>query len=228
MNVLESTLRDLGKALGGNFSGSQLEGIKDTIITYAIASAVANAIGGAFPGGVAVVATLVQSGLTVALFMKINRLLNVNFQENVVKVIAAAFATGIVANASTLIIYYAAAAVISLIPVIGSAVAATANAAMGYIYMYVAAVIYLKLVSFLAQPDGTIRTPEADEAKRIIAQIMERTDMKELVKEGRDSYKQAEQNGSIEKAMNHRRCPNCQAPIEEGQKFCSNCGSALC
>lgn len=216
MNVLESTLRDLGKALGGNFSGSQLAGIKDSILSFAVASAVANAIGGAFPGGIAVVATLVQSGLTVALFMKINRLLNVNFQENVVKVIAAAFATGIVANASTLIIFYAAAAVINFIPVIGSAVAATANAAMGYIYIYVAAVIYLKLVSLLAQPDGTIRTPEASEAKRIIAEIMERTDMKELVKEGKNSYKQAEQDGSIAKAMNNRRCPNCQTPVEEG------------
>ena len=228
MNVLEKTLRDLGNALGGNFSGSQLEGIKDAIRYFAIASAVANAIGGAFPGGVAVVATVVQTGMTVALYMKINRHLNVNFQENMVKVIAAAFATGIIANASTLIIFYAAAAAISFIPILGSAIAATANAAMGYIYIYVAAVIYLKLISLLARPDGTIRTPDATEAKRIIAEIMASTDMKELVQEGRSSYKQAEQDGSITEAMNHRRCPNCQTPVEEGQRFCSNCGSALC
>ena len=227
MNVLESSLRELGRALGGNFSGSQLEGIKDSIRAFAIASAVANAIGGWIPGGVAFVATVVQSGITVALFMKINRLLNVNFQENMVKVIAAAFATGIVANASGLIILYAAAAVIGLIPVLGSAIAATANAAMGYIYIYVAAVIYLKLVSFLAQPNGSIRTPDAAEAKRIIAEILESTDMKELVQEGRNSFKQAEQDGSIADAMQHRRCPNCGSSVKDGQRFCSNCGCAL-
>ena len=45
MNILEETLRDLGHALEGDLSGTQLAGIQDTIHNYAIAAAVAGAAG---------------------------------------------------------------------------------------------------------------------------------------------------------------------------------------
>ncbi len=227
-SILTSTLKELARAMSGDMSGTQLESIQATIKKFAIASAVANAIGGAIPGGVSVVASLVQTGMVVATFIQINRILNVSVQENIVKVMAVAFATGLVANASTMIVYYAAAAVISFIPIWGSAVAATASAAMGYIYIYVAAVVYLKLITNFVQPDGSIRISTPDEAKRIINDIMQKTDLSSIIKEGSSSYKQAEGTGEIEKAMKNPRCPSCGAKINKGQKFCSECGTVLC
>lgn len=226
-SILSSTLKDLARALSGNLSGTQLESIKDTIRRFAIYSAVANAVGGAIPGGVAVVATLVQVGLVAATFSQICRILNISIEKNMVKVMAVAFATGLVANASTVLMYYAASAVISFIPILGSALAATANAAIGYIYIYVAAIVFLKLITKFAQPDGNINIPNQEEAQRVIKEIMSKTDLESIIKEGSASYKQAKNAGEIEKAMKDPRCPSCGAKISAGQKFCSNCGCAL-
>jgi hypothetical protein len=38
----------------------------------------------------------------------------------------------------------------------------------------------------------------------------------------------ANAEGKIDAAIKHRQCPNCHAEVSEGQKFCSECGSALC
>jgi len=227
MNLLQSTLQEIGRAMQGNLSGSQLVGIQDTIKRFAITSAVAGAVSGVVPGA-SLLALLTQTGLVWATYVKINQQLGISMKENTARFIASAIGTNIITNAGMLILSYAAAAIVSFIPILGQAAAAAAGAAMGYILIYVAAVIYLKLIVELVQPDGSINVEETVDTKRIIKRIVEENNLKDIIKEGRDEFKQAKKSGAIDDAIKNRRCPSCGEPVTAGQKFCSRCGSALC
>ena len=227
MNILEETLRDLKNALQGNLSGTQISSAQETIHHYAIAAAVAGAISGVVPGVAGLLAIATQTGLVWATYVKVNQTLGISMKEHTAKFLGSAIATNLITSVGTLILSYALAAIISFIPIFGQAMAATANAAMGYIVIYACAIIYLKLITDLVRPDGTIEVPETDDTKHIIQDIIRRNDMARIITEGRDKYKKAKSEGAIDNAIKHRRCPSCQAPVEPGQKFCSNCGSAL-
>ena len=68
MNILQETLHTLGKALGGDMSGTQLESVQSTIRHYAIAAAVASVVSAAVPGVAGLVAMATQTGLILATF----------------------------------------------------------------------------------------------------------------------------------------------------------------
>jgi len=228
MNILEETINDLKNALQGNLSGTQIASAQTTIRNYAIAAAVTGAIAGTVPGLAGILAMLAQTGLVWATYVKINQTLGISMKEHTAKFLGSAIASNIVTNVGTMLISYAAAAIISLIPIFGQAIAATANAAIGYIFIYTCAIIYLKFITDLVRPDGTIEVAESDDTKHIIKDIIKRNNMEKIISEGRDNYKKAKKDGIIDDAIKHRRCPSCGSPIEDGQKFCSACGSALC
>ena len=228
MNILEETINDLKNALQGNLSGTQISSAQETIRNYAIAAAVAGAIAGTVPGLAGILAMLAQTGLVWATYVKINQTLGISMKEHTAKFLGSAIASNIITNVGALLISYAAAAIIALIPILGQALAATANAAIGYIFIYTCAIIYLKLITDLVRPDGTIEVAETDDTKHIIKEIIKRNNMEQVIREGRDNYKKAKNDGIIDAAIKHRRCPNCGSPVTDGQKFCSNCGSALC
>ena len=228
MNILEETINDLKNALQGNLSGTQISSAQETIRNYAIAAAVAGAIARTVPGLAGILAMLAQTGLVWATYVKINQTLGISMKEHTAKFLGSAIASNIITNVGALLISYAAAAIIALIPILGQALAATANAAIGYIFIYTCAIIYLKLITDLVRPDGTIDVAETDDTKHIIKEIIKRNNMEQIIREGRDNYKKAKNDGIIDAAIKHRRCPNCGFPVTDGQKFCSNCGSALC
>ena len=143
MNILEETLRDLGHALEGDLSGTQLAGIQDTVHSYAVAAAVAGAVSGAIPGIAGIAAMTTQTGLVWATYVKINKTLGISMQEHTAKFLGSAIATNLITYVCKLIIAYAAAAIISFIPILGQAMAATAYAAIGYIVIYACAIFYL-------------------------------------------------------------------------------------
>ena len=104
---------------------------------------------------------------------------------------------------------------------------AAIDAALGYIIIYVAAVIYLQVITKMMQPDGTLKVPEEDDTKHIIEALIKQSNLKDLIKEGRDSYKKAKADGSLDNAKKNPKCPGCGVDVKPGQKFCSNCGTAL-
>lgn len=226
MNVaplLARAFKDLDKSMQGTLNGTQLESIKETISNYAIAAAVASAVAGAIPGVAGVVAALTQAGFVWATYVKINKTLGISMSENTAKFIGSAIVTNLVTNCGALLLAYAAACVVAFIPGVGVA----ANAILGYVIVYVAAIIYLKLITRLMKPDGTLHVNESDDTKHIIKEIIKDSNIKEMVEEGRDAYKQAKKNGDIDRAKNNPKCPGCGAEVKPGQKFCSECGARI-
>jgi len=219
--------KGLNEAMKGSLDGTKIESIKETINNYAIASALASMASGMIPGVAGVVAALTQAGFVWVTYVKINKTLGISMSENTAKFIGSAIVTNIVTNAGAMMLAYAGAAIISFIPIIGQIAAVTINGALGYIIIYAAAVIYLNLISELMMPDGSLKVAENDDTKHIIQKIINESNMEDIIKEGRNSYKKAKADGSIDNAKKHPKCPGCGTNVKPGQKFCSECGSAL-
>lgn len=219
--------KGLNEAMKGSLDGTQLESIKETINNFAIASALACMASGMIPGVAGVVAALTQAGFVWATYVKINKTLGISMSENTAKFIGSAIVTNIITNAGAMLLAYAGAAIISFIPILGQVAAVAICGALGYIIIYVAAVLYLMLITELMLPDGSLKVKEDDDTKHIIQDIIKKNHLEDIIKEGRNSYKKAKADGSLDKAKNNPKCPGCGTDVKPGQKFCSNCGTAL-
>lgn len=219
--------RGLNEAMKGTLDGSKIENIKETINAFAIASAIASMAAGAIPGVAGVVAALTQAGFVWATYIKINKTLGISMSEHTAKFIASAIVTNIITNAGALLLAYAGAAIISCIPVIGQVGSSVIDGALGFIIIYVAAIIYLNLITEMVQSNGSIKVAESDDTKHIIQDIIKKNNLEDMIKEGRNAYKKAKADGSIDQAKKNPKCPGCGADVRPGQKFCSSCGTAL-
>ena len=160
--------KGLNDSMKGTLDGTKIESIKETINNFAIASALASMAACVIPGVAGVVAALTQAGFVWATYVKINQTLGISMSENTAKFLGSAILTNIVTCSGALLVSYAGAAVLSFIPIWGQVASAAIDAALGYIIIYVAAVIYLQLISKMMQPDGTLKVPKEEDTKHII------------------------------------------------------------
>lgn len=218
---------DLDKAMQGTLNGTKIAGISETISHYALASAVASMLAAVIPGGGGLVAALAQAGFVWATYVKINKTIGLSMSEETAKFLGNAIATNIITNFGALLVSHVLAGIISLIPVAGSALAAASEAAIGYCLIYAASYIYLKLITRVVKPDGSINVSDKESTKKAIEEIMEREDMKGLFKEGAKQFKEAKRNGDFEAAKKAHNCPNCGTSYTPGDHFCSVCGQDL-
>lgn len=230
MNIapfLAKACQELDKAMQGTLDGTKIACISETISGYAIAAAIASGVAGVAPGFAGVAAALTQAGFVWATYVKINKTLDISMSENTAKFIGSAIVTNLITSAGAFVGVLIGSSILSVIPVAGQAAAIALNAALGYVIVYVSAIIYLKLISRMMQPDGTLKVSASDDTKHIIHDIIKESNIKDLIKEGKASYKKAKENGSIDKAKNAKMCPRCGTEVKEGQRFCSECGTAL-
>ncbi len=225
--ALAKTLQDLDRSMRNSLDGTKIENIKNTIGDYAIAAAVASGVAGVAPGFAGVAAALTQAGFVWATYVQINKTLDISMSENTAKFIGSAIVTNLVTSAGAFIAILIGSSILSMVPVLGQAAAIALNAGLGYTIIYVSAIIYLKLITRMMQPDGTLHVAESDDTKHIIRDIINGSNLKDLIKEGKASYKQAKEDGSIDKAKNAKKCSKCGAVVKDGQRFCSECGHKL-
>ena len=225
--ALAKALQDLDRSMRNSLDGTKIENIKNTIGDYAIAAAVASGVAGVAPGFAGVAAALTQAGFVWATYVQINKTLDISMSENTAKFIGSAIVTNLVTSAGAFIAILIGSSILSMVPVLGQAAAIALNAGLGYTIIYVSAIIYLKLITRMMLPDGTLHVAESDDTKHIIRDIINGSNLKDMIKEGKVSYKQAKEDGSIDKAKNAKKCSKCGAEVKAGQKFCSECGSKL-
>lgn len=225
--ALAKALQDLDRSMRNSLDGTKIDNIKNTIGDYAIAAAVASGVAGVAPGFAGVAAALTQAGFVWATYVQINKTLDISMSENTAKFIGSAIVTNLVTSAGAFIAILIGSSILSMVPVLGQAAAIALNAGLGYTIIYVSAIIYLKLITRMMQPDGTLHVAESDDTKHIIRDIINGSNLKDLIKEGKASYKQAKEDGSIDKAKNAKKCSKCGAVVKDGQRFCSECGHKL-
>lgn len=225
--MLYMSLKNLNDTALNSLNGTKIEEIKDTVNNYAISAAVLGAAADVIPGAGGILAALAQTGLIWALYVKINETLGISIAEHTIKFIGSAIATNIITNAGYLIVAYAAAAVMSAIPIFGQAGSAVTHLALGYILIYTAAVVYVNFLTHTFKTKGSFNVDDSDDTKKAIKATVKDSNVKEIIKEGKDAFKEAKANGDIERAKNNPKCPRCGSPIKPGQKFCTECGLPL-
>lgn len=225
--MLYTAFKNLNEVAGDTLNGTGIESIKDTVNTFAITAALLGAAADVVPGVGGILAALAQTGLVWALYVKINNTLGISISEHTIKFIGSAILTNIITNAGYLIIAYAAAAVMSFIPIFGQAGSAVTHLALGYILIYASAVVYLNFLTHTFKANGSFNIDESDKTKQNIKDVVNRSNVKEIIKEGKNAFKEAKDNGEFERAKKDMRCPRCGEKITIAQDYCTSCGLKL-
>lgn len=210
-----------------HLSGEKRDEIIETVKEFAVYSAAAAIAANILPEAGGILAAVTQTALVWVLYVKINKVIGLEMSENIAKFIGSAMLTNISLNAGSLLVSYAGAVAVSFIPLVGQLAAAAVEATLGYMLIYVAAVLYLIFLAKIFKTKGKVEVTGDSKDKEIIKGVIRNTNLKDLLKEAKNNYKTAKSNGEIDRASKNLKCPMCGEPIDGKKAFCTNCGTKL-
>lgn len=223
--LIYAAYTELTKTARGTLKGTKIEDITNTIEKFAIFSAVA-ATTAAIPNVGGVISMISQTGLVWGTYIAINKQLGISMSDNLAKFIGSAMLTNLATNAASYLVAYIGAGILSLLP-ISNILSIALLAVMGYVLIYASAILYLKLLTEVMRTKGTFNLDESDATKNMIKNVVKNSNVKEIIKEGRNAFKEAQKNGQFQAAKDNPTCPHCGETIKPGQKFCSRTGAQL-
>ena len=179
-------------------SQAQAEKAAATIQTCSIAAAVAGVGSGWLPGAGSLVASAAWVAAIWGMYIKINKDLGITLSNNVLKSLASAFLTNIIAAAGALILAMAAAFVLSFIPGLGTASAIAIDGLLGYVTVFASGILYIKLLTKVMKAKGTFTISE-DEVKSLADEISNDSDIKGIIREAKESFKNEKDQGTFKK-----------------------------
>ena len=197
-HYLALALRALEQAQENYIRNEKLEAVADTIHGCAIAAAIAGVGSGWLPGAGALVATGVWVAAIWGMYIKVNHDLGINIKDNVLKSIASAFLTNIIASAGSLIIAYAIGFVISFIPGLGTVGAVAIDGFLGYVTVYASGLLYIRFLTKVLKAKGNLDFSEID-VNTIAKETVKESNIKDIIKEGKSSFKEAKKEGKFKK-----------------------------
>lgn len=195
MKLALYALRDASKNL---ISQAQVDKAGDTIIACAIAAAIAGVGSGWLPGAGALVATAAWVAAIWTMYVKINKDLGISISENILKSLASAFLTNIIASAGALILAILASFVLSFIPFLGQAGAIAIDGLLGYITVFASGILYIMLLTKIMKAKGSFDISES-EAKSMADNISKESDISAIIREAKESFKKEKDKGTFKK-----------------------------
>lgn len=210
-----------------HLSGEKRDQIIDVIKEFALFSAAAALAGNVVPELGGILTAVAQTGLVWALYVKINDVIGLEMSKSTAKFIGSAILTNITLNAGTLLLSYAGAIAVGFIPVIGQFAAAGIEATLGYMLIYLAAVLYLIFLTKVFKEKGKVEITGDSGDKEIIKSVIKNTNLKDILNEAKNNYKAAKKNGDLDRASKNLKCPVCGDPVDGKKTYCTNCGTKL-
>lgn len=195
-------IKALKEASEGFIDSNDLDKVGDIIIENSVIAAAAGVGAGWLPGAGSVAATAAWVAAIWTLYLRINKALGIKFKENAVKSIASAMLTNILATGGSIILALAGATVLSFVPGLGTAGAVIIDGLIGYITVFASGVLYIKMLTKLFKAKGDIRSIDdidKDDINSVVKETVDESDVKNIIKEAKGSFKEAKKSGAIDK-----------------------------
>lgn len=196
--VLVYALRALEQASKDVIDSQKIEKAGDTIKGCAITAAVAGIGSGWLPGVGALVATAAWVAAIWGMYVKINKDLGISIKDNILKSLASAILTNILASAGSLILMLTGSFLLSFIPGLGSVGAIAIDGFIGYITVFASGVLYIKLLTKLFKAGKGFNIAES-EVKRVADDIVKEDNIPNILKDGKKAYKEDKRKGKFNK-----------------------------
>ena len=148
------------------------------------------------PGAGSLVATGAWVAAIWGMYIKVNHDLGIKIKDNILKSLASAFLTNIIASAGSLLIAYAIGFVISFIPGIGTIGAIAVDGLLGYVTVYASGLLYIRFLTKVLKAKGNLDFSEID-VKTIAKETVKEANIKDIIKEGKSSFKEAKKEGKF-------------------------------
>lgn len=160
------------------------------------------------PGVGSTAAMAACAGFIWSMYYRINAKLGIPFAKNVLKSVATAIGTNLAAAAvSSLAISTA----FSFIPGLGNIGASLIMTGVGYATTFVSGLIYLKVLTRLANANADFSNIGEAELKATAKDVMAHEDIKGMMKEAKSQFKEAKARGDIRKGGGEVE------PLEDGE-----------
>lgn len=194
--VLVYAIRALEDATKNIIEKEKINKVEDRIKKCAIAASVAGVGSGMLPGVGSIIATTACAAAIWSMYVLINKDLGISIKNNVLKSLASAFLTNIIASAGSFILGKVAGFLLSFLPGFGTAGAIVVEGMIGYVVVFASGVLYIKFLTKLFKAGKGLDINEGD-VKSMVDNVVEESNIKEIVKEGRKSYKEDKKSGKL-------------------------------
>lgn len=195
---IHAALKALEQASKDVISSQNIEKAGETIQGCAIIAAIAGVGSGWLPGAGSLVATGAWVAAIWGMYVKVNKDLGISIKDNVLKSLASAILTNILASAGSLILMLVAGFLLSFIPGVGSGGAMVIDGMIGYITVFASGVLYIKLLTKLFKAGKGFNIAE-NEVKDAAKDIVNDSNISEILKEGKKAYKEDKKAGKFKK-----------------------------
>jgi len=167
------------------------------IVTKHSIGAAAAGLGVAWlPGAGSTAALAACAGVIWSMYFRINSKIGVSLSKNILKSVGTAIATNL---ASAVVGSVVVSSVVSLFPGIGNVAASAVMAGVSYSLTWASGLIYLKVLTKLANRGVGLSDADAETLKKTAKDIMANEDIKAVLKEAKSQYTAAKANGEINK-----------------------------
>lgn len=195
---LYHALKALQEATHNVIQQENLEKVENVIQTCAIIAAVSGVGGGMLPGAGGVVLTVASVAAIWGMYVKINKELDISISENTLKSLASAMLTNLIAGAGASLVAIVATTIIGFIPGLHF-LAIPAEAMIAYVTVFASGILYIKFLTKVFKAKGKFDVQEGEKMDQVIADVIRDTNMKSMIDDVKESYKQDKKDGKLKK-----------------------------
>ncbi len=177
--------------LGRNVNVDNLENI---VSFHALTASVAGMAAGCTTGVGVGIATAIAISSTVTMYIRLGAAMGIRFNKGLISAVVSALVAELAAEVAVLL---AGAMFISFIPGLGNISSGALSAFANFCLVYLAAVIFMKMLSSMLERGVDPSSASEAEFKSFAKDAMADTDMKAVCAEARTAYKQARKHGDM-------------------------------
>ena len=164
---------------------NQADDVVRAVIGHAATAAGAAALAGALPGAGSTAAA-VAVGAIVTMYVNLGNMLGIRLGKGLLKSLASAIVADLAGSVAAALVV---GTVLSFIPGLGTIGAAGIMGLTSFCYVYLAGILYIKMVTKIAKSGKSIEHMSEADIQRILRQETGGIDMKAAVKEAASAYK---------------------------------------